>query len=397
MVFYLLAISVILFFSFFLYQYWKELQFRHKPFYRLSDIGWRTQQPPPPSEKVFSVALVGDAGGACSPEKDAVMRALQHWAAEQTKDSITVFLGDNIYPVGLPPENDKRRKAAEDILHNQLKALEQFKGRTIYLSGNHDWNKGRSNGYAFLLRQQEYLIKYLNDSDCYLPMNGCPGPVPVQLTPDVLLIVINTQWWVQRGVRPIGKQYQCDVENEHEFFRKLDMLLRQNRHQRILIAAHHPLYSNAIHGGQFSVKQHIFPLTAAYKRFYIPFPLIGSLYPLYRRLFGASEDMSHPRYKKMRRRLLNVLGKYKNIVYAAGHDHNLQYFNIRKNHFIVSGSASKLTFVQIGGRATFTHEAKGFFVIDYYQNGETWMTVLEAPREEGKFSTVTFRKKLERE
>jgi hypothetical protein len=160
----------------------------------------------------------------------------------------------------------------------------------------------------------------------------------------------------------------------------------------VLVAAHHPLYSNALHGGKFTIKQHIFPLTAAHKRFYIPLPIFGSLYPFYRKLYGAHEDMSHGKYKKLRKRLLRIMNRYSNVIYVAGHDHNLQHFEVQHNHYIVSGSGSKTAFVKKGGKATFTLEELGFFVLNYYSNGDVWLEALAVG--EPNEAAVVFRKKL---
>jgi len=146
-----------------------------------------------------------------------------------------------------------------------------------------------------------------------------------------------------------------------------------------------------MHGGKFTVKQHLFPLTAAHKKFYLPLPGAGSIYPLYRRFIGAREDMSHPRYKVLRKNLLRIFKKYSNLIYAAGHDHNLQYFHYKHNHYIVSGAGSKTAFVKKGSKATFTHEHTGFFVLDFYEQ-ETWLRVLEPGPEEN--NSEIFRVKL---
>ena len=116
-----------------------------------------------------------------------------------------------------------------------------------------------------------------------------------------------------------------------------------------------------------------------------------SFYPLYRRYIGAREDMSHPRYRVLRRSLLRIFRKYNNLIYAAGHDHNLQYFHYRQNHYIVSGAGSKTAYVKKGGRATFTHEHTGFFVLDFYPS-ETWLRVLEPSLSEGE--SEIFRTKI---
>ncbi len=43
----------------------------------------------------------------------------------------------------------------------------------------------------------------------------------------------------------------------------------------------------------------------------------------------------------MRKQMLNILNKYDNIVFASGHDHNLQCFKEGSNRYLVSGSGSK--------------------------------------------------------
>ena len=379
-----MVIFAVLFITWIGYAFWRERKFRSKPFYRLSEIGWLKATPPDPSRLRYSVALIGDFGAVALQGNDPVKTIVQEWIMGRGPDSAILFLGDNIYPNGLPPEEDRKRAHAEQVLEAQLTMLQGFKGRIIYLSGNHDWNKGKRDGYDYLLRQEAYLLKRLGSPESYLPGKGFPGPVTVQLAEGLLLIVINTQWWVQRGKRPIGADFARAADNEHDFFAQFKALLEQNRHQRILVAAHHPLYSNALHGGNFNVKQHLFPLTAAHKKIYLPLPVAGSLYPLYRRFFGAYEDMSHPRYKRLRRRLLNIMHRHSNVVYAAGHDHNLQYFCVQQNHYLVSGSGSKTAYVKKGGKAYFTHEQKGFMVFDFYDSGEGWLQVIEPAFGAGK-------------
>lgn len=383
-----------LLFSFFLFRaYLKERHYRRRPYFRFKSLmahGNLVDLPKP----LYSVALLGDIGDVSDNAQDPVMLLLRKWMDRQQQAGTIVLLGDNIYPIGLPPENHWRFPAAEQKLLAQVELFRQHAGRVIYLSGNHDWNKARPNGFSFMMRQQSYVQNLLKKPDCYLPLNGCPGPVSLALAPGLRLIVINTQWWVQRGYRPIGRSQGCGIEHIEDFFKQLRSLLDTYQQEQIIIAAHHPLYSNALHGGKFTLKQHLFPLTAAHKRIYIPLPIAGSLYPAYRKLFGAYEDMSHPRYKRLRKRLLQVFRQYRNIIYVAGHDHNLQYFPMQGNHFVVSGSASKTAFVRKGGRAHFTHEHLGFFVVDYYETGQVWLRALEPVSDPDTQTEVVFAKRL---
>ncbi|MHC2991080.1 metallophosphoesterase [Pontibacter sp. HJ8] len=396
MLVYFLIIFTVLFTAFALFSYWQERKYRNKPYYKLADVGWRKCLPGPEAQLVHSIAFLGDIGAAAIDGTDPVLKLVQEWQRGAGASGSMLFLGDNLYPVGLPAESNRHYAAAKERLDHLIGIVKSYAGRGIFLSGNHDWNKGRKRGLEYVLRQQNYVVEALQDESSYLPRNGCPGPDVIQLAEGLLLVIINTQWWVQRGEKPMGPAQGCPYEDIEDFFLHLNKILRHNRHQRIVVAAHHPLYSNALHGGKFTIKQHIFPLTAAHKRIYIPLPIFGSLYPFYRQFFGAYEDMSHRKYRKMRKRLLRIFHQYSNIVYVAGHDHNLQHFESRHNHYIVSGSGSKTSFVKKGGKATFTLEQKGFFVLNYYSTGELWIEAVAASANEAGAvpGSVIFRKEL---
>ncbi|HYH57257.1 MAG TPA: metallophosphoesterase, partial [Anseongella sp.] len=178
---------------------------------------------------------------------------------------------------------------------------------------------------------------------------------------ELTMIVINTQWWLQSGFRPIGKQYGCNVKTEAEFFTRLEKLLVKNRHKRVLVIGHAPIYSYSIHGGRYKWTHHVFPLTIYHKRAYLPLPVVGSLLPLYRKYYGAREDLSHPRYRRLRGKLKELFRKHPGIIYVSGHEHNLQHISKYGNDFIISGSASKIKYVTSGKYARFTMARKGFF------------------------------------
>ncbi|GAA4007603.1 hypothetical protein GCM10022408_19490 [Hymenobacter fastidiosus] len=392
LLFYLFTAVTLLLAGWLLYRYRQERQYRRQPFVAAVEAGWETRQPAPGSALRHRVALIGDLGAVATDGPDPILELLQGWMREAGAESTVVILGDNVYPTGLPAPEHPRRAAAELRLNTQLDALRPYSGRVVFLSGNHDWNKGRSDGYEYLLRQEAYVHEQLPAAR-YLPPQGCPGPVTVQLAENLLLIVLNTQWWVQNGPRPLGPAADCSATDAKAPFEELHDLLTQNQHQQIVVAGHHPLYSNALHGGKFTAKQHVFPLTTVHKKAYVPLPVMGSFFPLYRKLVGAEEDMAHPKYRKMRRRLLRVLHQFPNVIYAAGHDHNLQYFQYRAGHYLVSGAGSKTAFVQPGGKASFTHEHKGFFSLDFYQNGEAWLRTLE-PAAAAAPAREVFRKRL---
>jgi len=333
--------------------------------------------PFPPEPKVpFDLYLIGDTGDISLSKSDPVLRTLCHNFDPQ-QESAVIFLGDNIYPRGMPPTGTLLRGNAEKTLKMHYEALKNYHGKVVFIAGNHDWNKGRSDGYDYIIRQEKYLQELFGGKNIFLPANGCPGPVEININPHLAIVAIDTQWWMQKGLRPIGEQYGCTVSSEEDFFAQLELILDRNRDKHLLVAGHHPVYSYAIHGGRFQLKHHIFPLTIYDKNAWLPLPGLGSLVPLYRKFLGAREDMAHPRYRRLRKKLKEILSQYSNLIYAAGHEHNLQYIAKNRNHFIVSGSGSKVKYVvQSGKYLKFGQKIKGFFKLRFENDGSVYLTAL---------------------
>lgn len=133
---------------------------------------------------------------------------------------------------------------------------------------------------------------------------------------------------------------------------------------------HHPLYTHGRHGGYFTLKQHIFPLTDVSPGLYIPLPVIGSIYPVSRAWFGNIQDIKHPQYKNFISKMEEALKQHPNVIDAAGHDHNLQLLQHDSITYIVSGGGSKKVQVKKGKYSLFAKEELGFAVIEVSADGK---------------------------
>lgn len=336
-------------------------------------------------KKSYEVFLIGDTGNVNRHKPDPVLETLRaHFDEDQ--HSAVIFLGDNVYPRGLPDKGNILRKDAENGLIAHKEALKDYHGKVLFISGNHDWNKGRQDGYDYVVRQEKYLEKLFGKSVMF-PSNGCPGPTEINVNPNVTVVLINTQWWLQPGFRPIGQGCGCRVESEEEFFSHLISILEQNKGKRVIIAGHAPVYSYAIHGGRYKFRHHLFPFTIYHRKAYVPLPLLGSLLPIYRKYFGAKEDIAHPRYRHLRKRLIEIFKSHPGIIYASGHEHNLQHITKDQNHYIVSGAGSKLKYVlREGKNLKFGMKAKGFFKIKFENDGSAFLSawVVDPGTDKGK-------------
>jgi len=368
-----------------------------KVFYGKQERKWEELLPKTNSKLEYSLYLIGDAGAETSKSNQVLNSLSKNLNNEEADKSGVVFLGDNIYPQGLHKKSSVYRQEDEARLNAQLDVVKGFDGEIVFVPGNHDWKVGEKKGLNYIKRQERYIDKYLDKEQVMLPGNGCPGPTEVQLAPGLLLIVIDTQWWLHQYEKSSGEKDGCDVRSTEELAHAFNNMLKKYRDQNIIVAGHHPLYSNGNHGGNFQFKDHIFPLESKFDKWYIPLPGIGSFYAFYRKFIGLDQDIAHPIYKEMANELTKVMNGFDNIVYVAGHEHNLQYVHEKSIHHVVSGSASKMSHVKYNTAIDFGARQKGYSKISYYENGQVWLefTTLdeETSREEIAFRKLLFTKK----
>src|SRR4029077_18968619 len=71
--------------------------------------------------------------------------------------SVIVFLGDNVYPDGMPDSAAPSRAAAERVLTQQLGVLHASGARGFFVPGNHDWDSMRPRGWDAIRRQERFI------------------------------------------------------------------------------------------------------------------------------------------------------------------------------------------------------------------------------------------------
>ena len=163
----------------------------------------------------------------------------------------------------------------------------------------------------------------------------------------------------------------------------------------VIVTAHHPLATHGRHGGFFEWQAHLFPLTHVAKWLWIPLPGVGSLYPLFRwHVRRSDQDLIGGLNRRMRASLETALSSRSGtggpLIYAAGHDHNLQILEGDvADYLVVSGSGSSSIASSVGhGSATlFAHEHPGFMAVDFTDEG-IWLSVVEPI---GSVDEVVFR------
>jgi hypothetical protein len=307
----------------------------------------------------YRVIFIGDAG-----EMNPRQRVdLQHAANEIVPGKTTVvYLGDNIYPRGMGLPGTKDETAGEELLKSQYQPM-RAKGAPVYfVPGNHDWDRMGPDGLAKIRQQGEFLEAQQDSFLRLVPAGGCPDPVEISLTDSMTLIAYDSEWWLF-PFQKSDEQSDCECKTRADVIAKLDELRYKNRNKIVLLASHHPFQSYGVHGGSFTLKDHLFPLTAANKNLYIPLPVIGSLYPLLRTVFTNPEDLHHPLYQDMIRKISGVFKDFPNVVYVAGHEHGLQFIKGERIQ-VISGAGAKHTEAKKGKEALFADAIQGYVTVD---------------------------------
>jgi hypothetical protein len=334
----------------------------------------------------YTVFLIGDAGkdtaqsGAVAFLKDEIGK---------NPNSTVVFLGDNVYPNGVGKDAPLTygMSKAQKKMDAQLRIFKAFKGKVYMLPGNHDWDKCSWNGKQKVIGEGLYVNRYMREnsqvenrfSGVFFPTDAGPGPHSFLLTKGLRLIVLDTQWWLQQQFfHPVGKDPGLNKKaTERRFYQSLDSLLAYARkhNEKVIMAAHHPLYSI----GKHSLRKE--PWRSLIN--YTPFQIFG--------LLGLNrvymQDTEQPRYKRMKRNLLNVMAPYPNIIYACGHDHNMQFSLHDSLYHIVSGSGSMHSKLKKDRAVLFSCKNQlGFYKLSYFPDGLIRVEAMGAYRNDVLYS-----------
>ena len=311
------------------------------------------------------IILIGGAG-----QTDSGRMPVLHAARNLipfTKKTTILFLGDNLYTKGLAGQSPTDHREAKAILDSQATIARGTDAKIIFIPGDQDWYGGPKYGLENVHMQEEYLddLNYKNVQ--FLPSDGCPGPFEYAINDNIMIVLFDSQWFLQKGEKP-GMKSDCSTKTEEQFYKELRSVLWENQNKLVILAFHHPLKSYGIHGGYFTLKQHIFPFTDLKSTLWIPLPVIGSVYPIARGVFGSPQDLKYPVYAKMITNIEKIIHPYPNVVLVSGHEQSLQLIKDQEHFQIISGAGSKTNRISKNKNLLYKSEDLGFVTLDISKN-----------------------------
>jgi hypothetical protein len=334
--------------------------------------------PAPAEPKIeTTIFFIGDAGHPRESGEPSLL-GLAEELKGHPDTTLVVFLGDNIYPRGLPDSTDDKRAEYERFLDDQIDVVLKAGVRGIFIPGNHDWAKGGSDGWNSILRQAEHIDRRGDPRVTLLPRSGCPGPSVVDVGSGLRLILIDTQWWLQGDPRPYGPDSDCAAGTEVEFLEAMTEALGTAGERTVMIAGHHPLRTSSKHGGYWHWTDHLFPLRDAKSWLWVPIPIIGSIYPVSRMKGITDQDLTSSKYKKLIAAFDSVFAAHTPLVYASGHEHILEVLEWNSVQYLLVSGAGLWGHgdpVTARDQTLYVREKSGFMRVDLQSDGRVRLGV----------------------
>ncbi|MEP0732972.1 MAG: metallophosphoesterase, partial [Nonlabens ulvanivorans] len=217
-----------------------------------------------------SFFLLGNLNSKSSPGEDfkAIIKDIK---SRTTDTDYTLILGDNVNSENF----NKKDKDVKDknAFKERLQLIKGIKNNIYVLPGNQDWN---DEGLDGLKNIEEMVEKQLNNDEAFQPENGCPIE-EIDISDTMHLIIVDSQWYIEDWDKNPKFNDECEINTREKFIAALSDEMRKQRHKTVLIAMHHPLYSNGTYGGQMGPSTIFKP---SIDNLYVPF--LGSAWSFIR-------------------------------------------------------------------------------------------------------------------
>jgi hypothetical protein len=322
-----------------------------------------------PEEKAIiqRIILFGDAGHATIEPWQASMVKVTERATISPEKTAVVALGDNIYMRGYPTKDegqeDWRKDQLESIsfLDAQLKVAKESGAKLFLVPGNHDWYASEVDGQAAHIARYAEINSVAVHFEPY--EDGAPSMAESEDLPGVSLVFLDSEW----ALTSRGKDREAILKTLDS---QLARISEEKPDNLIVINAHHPLETYGPHGGHLAEFSY--------------WMIMNTLY-----LFtdAAAEDTFGENYAGLIESINTILSKYDKVIYAAGHDHNLQVLRKPASggpaYNIVSGAANsnKVSGVWHGNNTRFALSQEGFVELSVTADG-TYLQVFDIHHEE---------------
>lgn len=318
-------------------------------------------------EIVHSFYLAGGFGNDSDISNASLLDKFEEELEKAPKNSTLLLTGDYLSNIEASLETDSL------LIEKQLQLSENFEGKTIFLPGNNEW---KSFELDKMERVEDYLKKLNLENTEVQPNNGCPIE-HIVINDDLDLILVDSKWFVSNWSRLEDINRKCsDINTRRRFMEELEGYINDGQGKNIVIAMHHPIFSNGVHTGTDTFRGHMTPL-----------PILGTLRNSVMDLAGFDpEHLNSRRYRYLRIAVSALAQANDRITVVSGHEESLQLLSGGGIHQIISGSMGSKTATKLGKNiisaiggsmeyeGEYAYGERGFARLDYFKDGSSKVT-----------------------
>ena len=315
----------------------------------------------------YSTFMVGDLGYDYEQGLTTLETMIKAMPADKKASSL-LLLGDIVGHEGLEENPDDKDQA---YLDEVIRRLQRVPGNIFYTPGENEI--ARDGKFSQLDDLEDYFDDHSEKKVRFMPNHACSGPDDEELIDGVGLLGINTAWYLADWSRDEEVSEGCDYTNRDAMTFALADEIKGYRDQVKIVMMHHPLQANGNRGGQYSVRQHLFPLADVVPGAYVPLPVVGSIFRLIQGVGGGPEDIHSLRYQQMINKITNGIDDEVNVIFVSGHEHNMMVAHEGEYVKIVAGSGSERGPAVPGNDANYVEGAVGYSRLDFYEDGSVYV------------------------
>ncbi|WP_149276322.1 BamA/TamA family outer membrane protein [Pareuzebyella sediminis] len=328
-----------------------------KSLYRENGIleGYGKEYTSPQMEAHTSFLLVGNSGVRKSGIDDDLYIHLEKKLKSYSDDDYLIFLGDNI------KDNVLEKISIQKQLSRIVELFQGFKGNKLIIPGEREWKENGGKGLEAL---EEFFEQNLKDGEDFQPEKGCPIE-KIDVNDQIELIIVDSQWYLQDWDQAPNINDKCEIKTREHFLIELKDKIKKASHKTVLLAMHHPLYSNGFHSGYLPSSILLNPVS---ENSFVP--IIGSISAFFRTQGGfAKQDRLNPRMNELMSEIETALLQVPRAFLLSGHEQALQYIQQEDARQIVSGTSSASLGAALAKNGYFSSGSIGFAELKIYEDG----------------------------
>ena len=234
------------------------------------------------------------------------------------------------------------------------------------IPGDRDWDRSGPRGLD-CVTALEGDLRARGPANLHWPLrNGCPGPERVELTPHLLLLLINTQWWNHPHAKPVPADARCDFADPGIAYGEIIDAIEEHQDQNVVVAGHYPPQSQGRYGGKYPVRDHFLP------------PVAGSFRISYRQNIGTPEELTNARFRALGDKLAEYNAQFRGLLFLGSQDRSQQLLNYGRNYLVNAGSPGPGRWVARHRPAIHTDRRAGLTELTFAADGSVtyryWLT-----------------------